>query len=176
MIEDMIKTGRLIIRRWRARDLASLGDILGDPHVMAFSDHGALRQADRRAWLSAACAARPGDLLSGARAITQRADGRIIGYIRLAHDPGRMGPGDAELGTRLARCAWGKGYATEAATAFVDAARTQPAIKRVVAIVDPQNGPACRALDKLGMIASGEVMFDGYDHPDRLYVRELGLR
>ena len=169
----MIQTNRLILRRWRAEDQADLHDILGDPEVMAFSDAGPLAPAAQIAWLEKACASGGEDLLSGPFAIARKTDGRVLGYVRLASNPERVQPGEAEIGFRLARHAWGQGYATEAASELIQRAHKVPAISRIVAIVDPHNARSLRALERLGMVQAGTIMFDGYDYPDAVYTLQL---
>ncbi|MEM9434678.1 MAG: GNAT family N-acetyltransferase [Pseudomonadota bacterium] len=169
----MIKSRRLSLRKWRGSDRAQLRLILGDPEVMEFSDQGALSEAQQTSWLDEACLVSRMDLLSGPLAITRRAEDLAVGYIRLSTEPGRVKTGAVELGIRLARRMWGQGYATEAAAAMIDAAKTIPSISELVAIVDPNNERSIRLLEKLGMAQDGEIMFDGYDYPDAVYVLKL---
>jgi RimJ/RimL family protein N-acetyltransferase len=74
-----------------------------------------------------------------------------------------------ELGYRLARSAWGKGYATEATIAVRDHAFTSLGMKRLIAIIDPSNLASVRVAEKLGMRFESEVMLEGYTHPDHVY-------
>ena len=58
---------------------------------------------------------------------------------------------DVELGYTLARAAWGRGYATEAARAVLRWAFAGLRLPRVVAVADPANTASLRVLEKLGM-------------------------
>ncbi|MEM9708609.1 MAG: GNAT family N-acetyltransferase [Pseudomonadota bacterium] len=102
-------------------------------------------------------------------AVELKENDRFVGYISLSREPGRVQLGDAEIGFRFAKRAWGKGYATEAGKAVVRRVRTAKSAKRIVAIVDPNNLRSVRVVTKLGMVMEGEIMLDGYDYPDRLY-------
>lgn len=169
----MLETDRLVLRKWRLEDQAQAAALLGDPDVMKFSDHGALTSAQQLDWFKKALAVRRGDLLSGPWAIARKSTGRAIGYITLSNDPKRTQPGDVEIGFRLARHAWGKGYATEAVTGLLRRTGDISSLSRIVAIIDPLNTRSSRVLEKLGMSQIGTVMFDGYDHPDALYALKI---
>ena len=51
----------------------------------------------------------------------------------------------------LARDAWGRGYATEAARALVAAGFAQLGLRRIVATCDPANAASARVLEKAGL-------------------------
>ena len=80
------------------------------------------------------------------------ADGPIVGFVGVmrAGQPG-VRPGDVEIGWRLARERWGRGYATEGARAVRDDAFAQLRLQRLVAFVRPGNAASMRVMDKLGM-------------------------
>ncbi len=46
---------------------------------------------------------------------------------------------------------WGKGFATEAASAVLDVARNRFQLKRVVSAIDPKNAPSVEVAKRLGM-------------------------
>jgi RimJ/RimL family protein N-acetyltransferase len=60
-------------------------------------------------------------------------------------------PGDLELGYRLRRAAWGKGYATELAGATLQHAFTTLAAPCVVAAVSCGNTASLRVMEKVGL-------------------------
>lgn len=131
---------------------------------MAFSDAGPLSVAGIDAWLRRRMSPK------GQWAITQ--SGAVIGYVALS--AARVPEGTSELGFRLARSAWGHGYATEAVQAVLDA--VHPTAGRVSAIVDPANAASVRVLAKVGFGYARPIMFAGYDHPDHLYLLESTMR
>ncbi len=61
----------------------------------------------------------------------------------------------AELGYWLGAEAWGKGYATEAASALVDYGFRDLGLSRIYAQVLEGNAPSCHVLEKLGMLSEG---------------------
>jgi RimJ/RimL family protein N-acetyltransferase len=61
------------------------------------------------------------------------------------------------FGYCLAQDAWGKGFATEAAHAFVAAAIAHPAIIRIQAYCDVENRASARVLEKAGLTYEGTL-------------------
>ncbi len=92
-------------------------------------------------------------------------EGRSAGYLIFARDGGQLlgSIGGAVDGSRmqfgycLARDAWGQGFATEAARAFVAAALEQPAIWRIQAYCDLENPASARVLEKAGLVLEGTL-------------------
>jgi RimJ/RimL family protein N-acetyltransferase len=73
-----------------------------------------------------------------------------------------------ELGFHPPRSEWGKGYATEAAGACLEAAFSALAMERVIAVVAPGNAASVRVLGEIGMRTCGRRrvlggVFDLYD-------------
>ncbi|MCB5204684.1 GNAT family N-acetyltransferase [Neorhizobium sp. T786] len=58
---------------------------------------------------------------------------------------------EIEIGWRLNRKAWGKGYATEAALPILNHAFKTVGINRVIADIDPHNSASIRVAEKIGM-------------------------
>jgi len=92
-------------------------------------------------------------------AITLKDSGELIGMVGL-----RVHEYKADAGYCLARKFWGKGFATEAATAIVSWALAQPQIYRVWAMVDVDNAASARVLEKVGMEREG-IMRRSQMHP-----------
>jgi len=70
---------------------------------------------------------------------------------------GRVQGARHEFGYRLARDAWGRAYATEAARAFVKAALYAPELWRVQALCDVENAASARVLEKIGLAFEGTL-------------------
>lgn len=140
---------------------------------MQFSDHGVLNEEQQAAWFQAALGSGNKHELPRVFAIERKRDRQIFGYISLGSDPGRVQPSDVEIGFRLARNAWGQGYAAEAVTALIEKPLLEKRPDRFVAIVDPHNSRSVHVLSKAGMSYRYDVMFEGYDYPDHLYAYDL---
>ncbi|MGI9435579.1 MAG: GNAT family N-acetyltransferase, partial [Geminicoccaceae bacterium] len=105
----------------------------------------------------------------GYRAVVERSTDHVTGYIGLVHDPARCASTEAEVGFRLSRRYWGRGYATEVGAAVLSYGMSTLQWPRIIAIIDPENGGSVRVAEKMGMMFERAIMFDGYDHPDHLY-------
>lgn len=161
------ETERLQLRELEDGDAASLEAVLADPEVMRFSS-GILHPAEIPAWI--------GDRRReyarwgfGRWAVVAREERRLIGYCGLTRFDDLGDVPEVEVGYRLARTSWGRGLATEAATAVLDHAFGLLGLSRLIALVDPSNRASVRVAEKLGMRYERDVMRPGYAHPDRLY-------
>ena len=74
----------------------------------------------------------------------------LIGMIEL-----RVKDGVADAGYVVARSEWGKGYATEALMAVIDAGLALQEVERVAAICDVENLASARVMEKAGMVRDG---------------------
>jgi RimJ/RimL family protein N-acetyltransferase len=146
-------TERLELRRLAAADREPLAQVFGDPVVMRFvgADRRPLDAPQVAASLAVAerCWEERG---YGPLAVVERASGRLVGEAGL--QPLDGGP-DVELTYTLARAAWGRGYATEAARAVLRWAFAGLLLPRVEAVADPGNHASLRVLEKAGMVPLG---------------------
>ena len=164
-----LTTARLHLRPFTAADRDAIHAIYSDPVVMRHVGHGPHRStADTDAALSAFRRTLERRGISFL-AVIERSTGRLIGDAGLY--PLEGADDDIELGYTLARDAWGRGYATEAAQALVEHARTELDVARVVATVDPANDASKHVLEKVGMTASGGRT--AYGRPHAVYAVEL---
>jgi RimJ/RimL family protein N-acetyltransferase len=71
---------------------------------------------------------------------------------------GRLsGPGDVWWGWRLARRHWGRGYATEAAAAWLEHGFSTLGLPRVISIADPPNRRSLAVMHRLGFVHDHEA-------------------
>ena len=101
-------------------------------------------------------------------AVTDRASGAVMGDCGLIHYA-HEGP-EIELGFRLAKPYWDKGYATEAARAWVAHGFDELGLDRIVAATHPENAASQRVLEKVGL--SYERVADYRGDRVRLYAIE----
>ncbi|MFC9113445.1 MULTISPECIES: GNAT family N-acetyltransferase [Streptomyces] len=79
------------------------------------------------------------------------ATGRVIGFTGAQPWPHAWGPaGEIEIGWRLAREHWGKGYVTAAAVETLERVRAT-GLRHVVAMVDTRNARSAAVTRRLGM-------------------------
>ena len=139
---------------------------------MQFSDNGPLDEDKAAEWFQRQLTDNHERHLPESRAIELKATKQTIGYVTISDAAKRSQSGDVELGIRLAPGYWGQGYASEAARCMIELALRNKDVHRVIGIVDPANMRSVHLLQKLGMRFGRAIEFDGYDHPDHLYVIE----
>lgn len=161
------QTPRLILRRFRADDAAAMQRVFGDAEVMRFGS-GAKSPQWVCAWLDE-CAQNFERRGYGQFAVVLRDADEVIGFCGLNYYADVDGRAEVEVGYRLARAWWGRGYATEAAAAVRDYAFATLRLPRLIALIDPDNAASIRVAEKIGMWYEKDVMLEAYDHPDRLY-------
>jgi RimJ/RimL family protein N-acetyltransferase len=89
----------------------------------------------------------------GRWAATEAATGAFVGWFglepRVRGD--RPDPYDVELGYRLRRAVWGRGYATEGSRALIDKAFAELGVRRVYAETMAVNAASRRVMEKAGL-------------------------
>jgi RimJ/RimL family protein N-acetyltransferase len=153
---DSLVTERLVLRRPRDADLEAFALLCADPEVMRYIGTGRPLDrgtAERSFAIIQSHWARHG---SGLRSAIAREDGEYLGFVGLAVVPGRsVAGGETEIGWRLRRAAWGKGYATEGALAVRDQALDALGLSGLVSLIQPGNTASARVAEKLGMRPDG---------------------
>ena len=161
-------TERLILRHFHILDGNAMSKVFGDPEVMRFGD-GVQTKEWIDAWLRACLERYYGTWGFGPYAVVEKDSHEVIGYCGLFYFPDINGQPEVEIGYRLARAAWGRGYATEAVRAVRDFAFYTLGIMRLIAIIDPANSASIHVARKIGMRYEQDVMLEGYTYPDHVY-------
>lgn len=166
----VITTNRTTLREFIAEDAPHLCALLGNEDIMKFGP-GAQTQQQIIEWIADA---RRRYLQNGYGpwAVLASESQQLMGYCGLFHFSDLEGREEVEIGYRFAQEFHGKGYATEAAIGVRDYAFQNLGIRRLVAMIDPGNIPSLRLARRLGMEYEKDIMFEGYTHPDHLYVLE----
>jgi RimJ/RimL family protein N-acetyltransferase len=168
---DSIRTDRLILRRFHARDVDAFSAYRSDPVVARYQSWDPPFTADEAiSFVGSLASVHPGSPDEWFQfAIQDRATGDLIGDCGLRVD-GRS-PDVAELGFTLARDRQGRGFALEAVAAVLAYAADRLGVRRVVAVTDARNGPSIALLERLGMrhMESRTVRFKGERCEEREY-------
>ncbi|GIF52626.1 GNAT family acetyltransferase [Asanoa ferruginea] len=159
-----LETARLVLRDFTdsETDVDALVALHDDPEVMRFINGGkpASREAIKARTLPQLLAGFPA--YGGGRACwaAQERDGnRFVGWFALR--PVRPdSPTVADLGYRLRRDAWGRGYATEGARALVDKGFRDLGVRRIVADTMTVNARSRRVLEKAGLTFERQFTID----------------
>jgi RimJ/RimL family protein N-acetyltransferase len=151
----VIRTERLVLRQWREDDREPFAALNGDPVVMEhFPATMTREQSDAFVDFNIATIAERG---WGLWAV--EADGAFIGFVGLNEPNFRPG---VEIGWRLARAAWGHGYATEAAQAVLAFAKNQLGLDELISFTSTTNLRSQRVMERIGMTHDPA---DDFDHP-----------
>jgi RimJ/RimL family protein N-acetyltransferase len=142
-------TERLILRRWRDSDLEPWAVMNADPEVREHlgellsreesdaSVAGFRRDFDRRGY--------------GWWAVEVRATGGFVGFAGLDPVEDGMPFSGVEIGWRLARPAWGHGYATEAARAVLEHGFGVLGLSEILAVTTAANLRSQAVMRRIGM-------------------------
>jgi RimJ/RimL family protein N-acetyltransferase len=148
-----IRTERLVIRPFVIEDVSAIHDALySDPTAMHFI--GGPHTVERTRQGIAGYIEHQRAAGYSFWAVEEAASGTVIGEAGLYPMNGH-GP-DIELGYALGRPWWGRGYATEAAGAILQAAFDHLGAQRVVAVAKRDNSASLHVLRKLGFREEGE--------------------
>jgi RimJ/RimL family protein N-acetyltransferase len=145
-----LRTERLLLRQWRDDDLEPFAALNADPETMryfpapiaraeskAFADRAA-RQIEAEGW--------------GLWAVEVAGGTSFIGFVGLARPSfeAEFTPA-VEVGWRLARAYWGRGYATEAGRAALGYGFDELGLEEIVSFTSGLNEPSWRVMERLGM-------------------------
>ncbi|CAN5165106.1 GNAT family N-acetyltransferase [soil metagenome] len=165
---------RLLLRTFDLRDAEALFDLDSDPEVLRYL--GTVHPSSvelYRTWI--VDRAQRYDTLNrrlGFWAAIEKDTQRFVGWFHLrpaldytfaldTHYRER----DVDLGYRLRRDMWGRGYATEVSTVLIEHAFKDAMIERVVACALLTNKASVRVLEKVGLTEIERVTLPGYDTP-----------
>jgi RimJ/RimL family protein N-acetyltransferase len=157
----IIKTSRLILRRWHEKDCIPFFEINQDDKVLEFLPgpmseeqihdfiHYQNLQLENRRYML--------------WAVELQKTGELIGFIGLNYfdKPAHFSPA-VEIGWRLGSQHWGFGYATEGALASLNYGFNQLEINEIVAFTVPDNLRSRKVMEKIGMT---QDIHGSFSHP-----------
>jgi RimJ/RimL family protein N-acetyltransferase len=158
---NTVRTARLELRQWREGDLAPFAALNADPETMRFFPSALTRaESDSLATRAQLQIAERG---WGLWAVEVADSGRFIGFVGLAEPrfEAHFTPA-VEVGWRLARDAWGHGYATEGGRAALAFAFDELGLEEVVSFTAVVNERSRKVMERLGMTRDPA---DDFDHP-----------
>ncbi|MEV0810061.1 GNAT family N-acetyltransferase [Micromonospora sp. NPDC050200] len=161
-----IDTDRLVLRDWRESDVPAWAAMNADPQVREFL--GPLLTAEQ----SAASVRYFQDDLDrkgyGFWAVEVRDTGEFVGFTGLDDVDEEVPVTGVEVGWRLARSAWGHGYATEAARAALRYGFDTIGLAEILAITTATNVRSQAVMRRLGMTTDPAEDFDHPGEPETL--------
>ncbi len=151
-MQVFLETDRLVLRRFTEADVDNLVELDSDPEVMRYINGGrpTPREEVEQEILPAFLAWYERSPGFGFWAAEEKATGEFVGWFHFRPEP-HSPSGDVELGYRLRRAAWGKGYATEGARALIRKGFSESGVRRVVAETMAINTGSRRVMEKCGL-------------------------
>ena len=147
-----LETERLLLRRFTAGDADFLYDLDGDPDVIRFTN----LDGERAPYALYRDVLIPRNLAYydkypgyGYWVAVLKATGADIGWFHFR--PARHDPGEIELGYRLRKSAWGKGYGAEGARALIRKGFEELGTSRITATALAANRASVRVMEKCGL-------------------------
>lgn len=160
----ILETPRLALRQFTEDDVDNLFDLNSDPEVMRYLTGGrpTPREEIRDQIMPFHLAIYDRLDRLGTWAAQSTATGEFLGWFHL-----RPGPGtditNTELGYRLRRSAWRKGYATEGSRALIRTGFTDLGVERIFGHTMTVNTASRRVMEKCGMTVVRTIPYEGSD-------------
>jgi ribosomal-protein-alanine N-acetyltransferase len=148
-----LETERLMIRSFVMDDAEAMFRVLGDAETMRYFLIWLAKSVENARGFIGWVTGMEREHGYSFWAVVEKATGEVIGDCGLAPIEGE-GP-EVELGCDLRRDKWNQGIATEAGRACLEYGFGELGLARIVAVTNPQNRGARRALEKLGFVEEG---------------------
>jgi RimJ/RimL family protein N-acetyltransferase len=156
-----LETERLWLCPWALADLEESRSIFTDPQVMRYINGGAPRSDDQ---ICDFITRQQTHLRSRGFCLwklLRKPQTRLVGFCGL--QPLELdGASEVEIGWRLAKDQWGRGFATEAARVALQHAVAHARLLRLIAVAMPENRPSLHIMEKLGMTYERDGSKNGF--------------
>jgi RimJ/RimL family protein N-acetyltransferase len=164
MATIVLQTPRLTLRQFTDDDVENLFELNSDPGVMRYitGGGGTPREELRDTIIPFHLAVYERLDRLGTWAAESSATGEFLGWFHF-----RPGPDqditNIDLGYRLRRAAWNKGYATEGSRALITMGFTDLSVQRVFAHTMAFNAASRRVMEKCGLAFVRTIPYEGPD-------------
>ncbi|MFE2143273.1 GNAT family N-acetyltransferase [Streptomyces sp. NPDC059456] len=159
-----LRTDRLLLRRWRASDLEPWAAMNADPHVR---EHlGELLTREQSDAVVELMQTRFDERGFGWWALELRETGAFVGRAGLDRVDAEMPFEGVDIGWRLTRSAWGRGYATEAAKACLAFGFETLGLPEIVASTTVRNLRSQAVMRRIGMTRNPADDFEDPSVPE----------
>jgi len=149
MILNTFQTERLILRPMTAQDADFILELLNDPSFIRYIGDRQVRTIEgAKAYITDGPVASYAKNGFGLYLVELKESSESMGMCGLIR---RNTLQDVDIGYAFLPKFWSKGYAFEAAREMMRYAQDELGLKRLVAVVDPENHPSIHLLEKLGM-------------------------
>ncbi|STX50944.1 GNAT family acetyltransferase [Legionella busanensis] len=155
----ILETKRLVLKTMTAKDLACLFNLRSNPRVMKFIGNGKVQKKEQVKEFIKLAPNYFKEYGLGFFNAFKKENGSFIGQAGLFHLGFDVNQPEIELAYRLLPEYWHQGYATELATALIKWGFNEKKLKRIIAMVHPENERSRRVLEKSGMSYLGMINF-----------------
>lgn len=165
-----LQTQRLTLRQWTTADIEPMSAINADPEVMRWIGDGSTRSLDQTRQFIHRCEVSWDERGFGLFAVELRESAQLMGFTGLSVPnflPEVMPA--VEIGWRFAENFWGRGFATEAATAALNYGFKDRGLEEVLSICQVGNGASERVMKKIGMTLQRATVDPSCGRPVRIY-------
>ena len=160
MIRKELETERLKLRWHTHDDLEIMYKLNTDPDVIRYADDPVKDMDEARQRLEEGPLSDYEKYGYGRFAVELKETGEVIGFCGIKYLPEIDLP---EVGYRYLKEYWGKGIGTEAAQVCVEFAREDLNIKKLIALIIPENIASIKVAEKLGMKRGPLIHIYGVD-------------
>jgi len=168
-----LETPRLRLRRFVPTDAAFVVSLLTSPDWLRFiGDRGVRTEADAIVYIERLAAMGYAKNGFGLYHVSRRDDERPVGMCGLLR---RETTPDVEIGFAFLADHAGRGYATEAGATVLREAFEVHGLRRIGAVVMPENHASIRVLQKLGLQFERPIVTDPARDPLQYFARALDV-
>ncbi len=165
LIPEQVETERLMLRTFVEEDWKDLFEYYSDPECMKYTAGRAL--TDWETWRSVATMVGHWQLRNyGPYAMELKESKKVIGPVGLWYTLEWPEP---EVKWGLARSAWGKGYAKEAAQAVLQTAKEYLPEFKLMSLISFENTKSVKLAESLGATYEKTIPFRGKDNAAHIY-------
>ena len=156
----VVETPRLLMRRLEPGDLDALATLYSDSDIRRYFPEGTLTRAETAEELDWFRNGHPDDARLGLWATIEKASGDFIGRCGLL-SWNIEGTQEIEIAYLIARTHWRQGFGAEAARALVAHGFTVLGLRRLIALIHPDNITSARTAESAGLRFDRAITLDG---------------
>jgi RimJ/RimL family protein N-acetyltransferase len=143
----MLETERLILRKFIENDVEAIFRLRNDAEMMRFIREPQKTKAESEQWLNMLSSLWESEQI-GFCAVIEKTSNKVIGWCGLWK---LIETSEIEVGYAIDKAFWKKGFASEAAKAFLDYGFEVLNLETIAAVARPENIASRRVMEKLGM-------------------------
>ena len=143
----MLETERLILRKFIENDVEAIFKLRNDAEMMRFIREPQKSKAESARWINLVSSLWESEKI-GFCAVVEKKSNKVIGWCGLWK---LIETNEIEVGYAIAKEFWKKGFASEAAKAFLYYGFETLNLEKIAAVARPENTASRRVMEKLGM-------------------------